>query len=662
MIKISQAAYELLQLYCRTVADEFTRQWNSGSFVGGICPKYVTHRPEQALLPLISEGKYYWEPQISEINIPCPAWYGIFEGNPILQQIAEELAKTLPTAENETDELFLDDALDQLKGYIFHTVVQYLAFSLDQHPDNYSNALQLALSKLDVQLDPATTESCHGCYLYNFELEDAAGPLSLADDIEIRLSTFEDVVRQANSREVDGEFLPPPFLLVQRLTARSLVSAVLRPVNGYSPDSVSILNTVIAVLRLYQPPYIGRGSAFVWCNGIQTSFMRIAPATDATAHMFIRGDDPPHVPQWNKYILKNENVAEIRETLSLVRKLVHIDNDVNDTIRFLAQNEPDWSVLYKIYEIVRDGVGGERQLVSNGWLTQKARSRFTNTANNFEAAGDKARHARLSTAPPSVPMDMIEAGRLIGDLVLEWFKTKEPLIEQHRITEERERFALEDIQKAWLLQPNVIASVNSLRFPDDLIILVRHEGKYGAFKATEQRHTDSRNFIKYEWWYQPDDAMNFTEGADSGSGEAWESDPLNPPLIKIGPINLSWSICGNNLGYAYFRSSSIPPDKFDLCATDKTHIELIDISDFVDKFHEAPTNYQITLREGDKEEIDLLINILKKTENFAEVSTAFDLSSGVTIINLYLTNSASLEAIKSTLEELYFSDFGIVVT
>jgi hypothetical protein len=88
---------------------------------------------------------------------------------------------------------------------------------------------------------------------------------------------------------------------------------------------------------------------------------------------------------------------------------------VNDALRFW--NAADWAGWYKVLEVVR----GEIDPVANGCVSRGEESRFAHTANHQAALGDKARHARMRTAPPSHPMSDADgqdfARRLIECLV-----------------------------------------------------------------------------------------------------------------------------------------------------------------------------------------------------------------------------------------------------
>ena len=79
-----------------------------------------------------------------------------------------------------------------------------------------------------------------------------------------------------------------------------------------------------------------------------------------------------------------------------------------------------WFNLWKSYENVRDGNGGEKGLVVNGWTTDSEVERFRRTANTRSAVGDAARHAKLGVPPPPNPIALEEADDYVRGLLLRW--------------------------------------------------------------------------------------------------------------------------------------------------------------------------------------------------------------------------------------------------
>jgi hypothetical protein len=95
---------------------------------------------------------------------------------------------------------------------------------------------------------------------------------------------------------------------------------------------------------------------------------------------------------------------------------------VADALSFYQDDT--WISLYKAYEIIRDDVGGELQIIKNGWLVKSALKRFTQTAQSRDALGDSARHASKKYKSPAQPMTLLEAKALIKTILSRWVSSK----------------------------------------------------------------------------------------------------------------------------------------------------------------------------------------------------------------------------------------------
>jgi hypothetical protein len=100
-------------------------------------------------------------------------------------------------------------------------------------------------------------------------------------------------------------------------------------------------------------------------------------------------------------------------------QLAQTHPDVAEVLDVLgnADSAPNWSDLYKVYEILLNNVPGFYQ---RGWVTRDQISTFTASANRKEVSGDLARHARLKGDLPKRTMTLVEARQLIGSLVIAW--------------------------------------------------------------------------------------------------------------------------------------------------------------------------------------------------------------------------------------------------
>jgi hypothetical protein len=92
------------------------------------------------------------------------------------------------------------------------------------------------------------------------------------------------------------------------------------------------------------------------------------------------------------------------------------DADVDEALALWASQPRDWSILYKVFEVIEHR-GGAR---AGGVMSRNQATRFTRTANHQEAAGHGARHARSSADPPPEPMSILEAEQLLGRLLTAW--------------------------------------------------------------------------------------------------------------------------------------------------------------------------------------------------------------------------------------------------
>jgi len=80
----------------------------------------------------------------------------------------------------------------------------------------------------------------------------------------------------------------------------------------------------------------------------------------------------------------------------------------------------DWFDLYKIYEIVRENVGGEKALLAQNWVPLSDLKAFTGSANLPAVSGTEARHARAPSGMPKRTMTLHQARSVISGLVLAW--------------------------------------------------------------------------------------------------------------------------------------------------------------------------------------------------------------------------------------------------
>jgi hypothetical protein len=99
--------------------------------------------------------------------------------------------------------------------------------------------------------------------------------------------------------------------------------------------------------------------------------------------------------------------------------------DVAEALAILGRADPapNWGDLYKVFEIVRENVGGQKALEKRGWVTRNEIDVFKASANRKEVSGDEARHARWRGSSPRRTMTMVEGRQMIGVLVTAWMES-----------------------------------------------------------------------------------------------------------------------------------------------------------------------------------------------------------------------------------------------
>lgn len=98
---------------------------------------------------------------------------------------------------------------------------------------------------------------------------------------------------------------------------------------------------------------------------------------------------------------------------------------VANVLRILESTTLDWVNLYRVFEIIRDDVGGTKGITDAGWATRATLELFKRTANSPSAVGLEARHGSQSTQPPANPMSIKDARRLIDKIVRAWLRLRE---------------------------------------------------------------------------------------------------------------------------------------------------------------------------------------------------------------------------------------------
>jgi hypothetical protein len=95
------------------------------------------------------------------------------------------------------------------------------------------------------------------------------------------------------------------------------------------------------------------------------------------------------------------------------------DSPVAEALACFASGESDAVNLWKVYEIIREDVGGKERVVSSGWATGDEIDVFRHTVNCPAALGRRARHAARKCSE-SEHMSLKEAYSLVGKVLRAW--------------------------------------------------------------------------------------------------------------------------------------------------------------------------------------------------------------------------------------------------
>lgn len=235
-------------------------------------PILVTNRPHLPLISVLGSSKTLaWRSQLTASYVPHSGWFAKFNEHPVRKQLVAELLEVLKgyPCEDEISRLYLERfAPDTLGHYIDQALSIYHALAFRLGEGYRERALTIVADMLDERISPQRAAHYSGAYLYNFELERPEdAPIKLDENLEIRLSTFGDLARLASFRQIEGRYLPPPYILVFRQTAQLPIFNALTAGSG---ELTPIKDALIA-LRLYKNEYIGAGREWSWTSGLPAS-------------------------------------------------------------------------------------------------------------------------------------------------------------------------------------------------------------------------------------------------------------------------------------------------------------------------------------------------------------------------------------------------------
>ena len=118
-----------------------------------------------------------------------------------------------------------------------------------------------------------------------------------------------------------------------------------------------------------------------------------------------------------------------RDPTKLLYQASLADNALARALRVLAIGFPDWVTLYRLYEIIKEDMGGESGIIEQGWITRGDLRRFRHSANSPSVAGPHARHGVDGGAkPPKAPMSLADAQVVFGRMFESWAAMKIPAL------------------------------------------------------------------------------------------------------------------------------------------------------------------------------------------------------------------------------------------
>lgn len=149
---------------------------------------------------------------------------------------------------------------------------------------------------------------------------------------------------------------------------------------------------------------------------------------DGSKQVFMRVRDSIKTSDSLRYTIQREN-GEVEEyypakDLPTWLDLASEDPNIQLVLELMASGDWGWVNIYRILEVVRADLGGERNLLDLGFVTKATLTRFSSSANNPEVAGHDARHGQTKNEPPKNPMNLQEAASVVKALVHQWISVK----------------------------------------------------------------------------------------------------------------------------------------------------------------------------------------------------------------------------------------------
>ena len=146
----------------------------------------------------------------------------------------------------------------------------------------------------------------------------------------------------------------------------------------------------------------------------------------------------PFSPDWEAWTFEACD-DPFRHPVSTYLFLAHFDETVKHMLVFLGVNGATWISLYALKDFVGRAGWEEDRMALGAGVTTSEIERFRRTANSFEAVGPFARHGQQGHQPPSNPMTLEEARKIICDCVEAFFTERARAVDLAQRFEERTR-------------------------------------------------------------------------------------------------------------------------------------------------------------------------------------------------------------------------------
>lgn len=116
----------------------------------------------------------------------------------------------------------------------------------------------------------------------------------------------------------------------------------------------------------------------------------------------------------------NEDEKPRIPTEAKLAEIAHADREVARVVVLLDRDAPDQDRLWRVFERVRDAVGGEDQMINTGLASKTEMRAFRAWANRPDVSGELARHEVSPGQAPRRTLSDGEAWEFIKRVVMAW--------------------------------------------------------------------------------------------------------------------------------------------------------------------------------------------------------------------------------------------------